>query len=63
MSRGAPSPPWRLHCAWCDWYIEVNARGAHGDDPGSGVEAALLMMEHVEHEHEKTWAEYVWRSQ
>ena len=51
MSNFTPSPPWKYRCEHCDWYIVVNARGAHGNDPGSGVEAALLMRDHVAANH------------
>jgi hypothetical protein len=54
-----PSPPFKLPCAWCEYFIVVNARGARGDDPGSGVQAARIMGEHVEGIHGRTWAEYV----
>jgi hypothetical protein len=50
---------WTLRCAWCDWFLVVGARGARGNDPGAGVEAAVRMQEHVEHEHDRTWREYV----
>lgn len=54
-----PSPPWTLACAWCSYSIDVNARGAHGKDPGAGVEAARYMTAHVENEHGRTWQEYL----
>jgi hypothetical protein len=48
----APSPPWTYYCPnGCGFHIIVNARGAHGNDPGSGVEAALAMREHVSIAH------------
>ena len=53
---------WDLHCAWCDWLIEVNPRGGRGADQGSGVEAAELMQAHVEQRHTKTWHEYLVQS-
>jgi hypothetical protein len=53
-----PSPPFDMHCPWCDWYIVVNARGSSGNDPGSGVEAAQMMEAHVGR-HDRTWAEYL----
>lgn len=37
----------------------MNARGARGNDPGSGVEAGLLMKEHIGEKHGKTWGEYL----
>jgi hypothetical protein len=49
---------WALHCAWCLYYILVGDRGMRGGDPGAGVEAADLMKEHIEREHQKTWAEF-----
>jgi hypothetical protein len=54
-----PSPPWTLGCPWCDFRIVVNARGAHGNDPGSGVEAATMMAAHVGDRHGKTWREFL----
>lgn len=59
MTANAPSPPFRLLCAWCEFYIVVNARGAHRGDQGAGVEAADLMREHVEDAHGRTWDEYL----
>ncbi len=55
----APAAPWNLGCPWCAFYIVVNARGAHGVDQGSGVEAADLMERHVVMEHGKTWREFL----
>jgi hypothetical protein len=47
----APSPPWTYPCPHCSWHIIVNARGAHGRDPGSGVEAHRMMQAHIETHH------------
>lgn len=54
----APSPPWTLKCYWCDFSIIVNARGMHGKDQGSGVEAGNLMKDHIEEVHNKSWREF-----
>jgi len=54
-----PSAPWTLRCKWCPQAIIVNARGARGEDPGSGVEAAHLMAAHVASAHGRTWAEFL----
>lgn len=54
-----PALPWKLHCRWCSFYIEVSARGAHGGDPGAGVEAADLMAEHIVTAHQKTWRDFL----
>lgn len=57
---GAPSPPWKLSCPWCPWHVLVNARGQRGDDPGAGVEAALLGQRHVAERHGgRTWLEFL----
>ena len=56
--RYVPSPPWNLDCSWCDFRIVVHARGAHGNDFGSGVEAARIMSDHVA-THGKTWGEFL----
>lgn len=56
---GVPSPPFYLRCVWCRYSLLVHARGAHGADPGSGVQAAELMSEHVERDHKTTWHEYL----
>ncbi len=55
----APSPPWFLRCPWCGWRVSVNARGMHGNDPGSGVEAAKLGEQHAMEAHGRTWAEFL----
>lgn len=49
----APLPPWTYRCEkeGCEFFIFVNARGARGNDPGSGVEAALLMRKHLVQVH------------
>jgi hypothetical protein len=52
-----PAAPWKLLCPWCAFYIVVNARGARGNDPGSGVEAAQLMAAHVAATHGRTWSQ------
>lgn len=54
-----PSAAWNLRCPWCTWYIIVNARGMRGKDPGSGVEAANHMEQHVLRAHNKTWKEFL----
>jgi hypothetical protein len=51
--------PWKLHCAWCSFYLYVGARGMRGNDPGAGVEAANLMRDHIETEHDQTWPVYL----
>lgn len=50
---------WKLTCPWCEWYAWVNPRGAHGNDPGSGVEAALIGRRHAEVVHGKTWSDFL----
>lgn len=50
-----PSPPWNLRCDHCSFYIVVNARGARGNDPGSGVQAAEMMKAHTREAHGKEW--------
>lgn len=55
----APSPPWNLCCPWCDFYVVVNARGQRGADPGSGVQAAELMQDHIAGHQGKTWQEFL----
>lgn len=55
----APSPPWTLSCPWCEWQAIVNARGAHRNDPGSGVEAALAAQRHAERIHDRSWREFL----
>lgn len=57
MSSFIPSPPWTLHCPRCEYYIVVFARGAHGKDHGSGVEAADAMRRHSAFRHPETAAE------
>ena len=59
MMADKPSPPWYAHCPWCPYVLTVNARGMRGRDPGSGVEGARVMTEHVEREHGRTWAEFL----
>jgi hypothetical protein len=55
-----PSPPWKLSCPWCEFYLSVGARGQRGADPGSGVEAAEWMQEHIEREHPgRTWKAFL----
>lgn len=52
MSRDfTPPPPWTLRCPDCEWSVLVFARGAHGNDPGSGVEAAQMLERHKEVAH------------
>ncbi len=60
MTRMAnpPSPAWTLSCPWCDWLVLVNARGMHGNDPGSGVEVAKLGEQHAA-THGRTWREFL----
>jgi hypothetical protein len=53
-----PSPPWKLQCPWCGWHLIVSARGQRGNDPGSGVEAALLGQRHAA-SHNRTWQEFL----
>ncbi len=53
-----------MNCAWCDFYIVVNQRGARWFAsgtylPGSGEEAADLMRGHVNDVHSKTWDDYL----
>ncbi len=55
----APSPPWTLSCPWCEWGVLVNARGAHGRDEGSGVEAAKIAERHAKLIHGRTWREFL----
>lgn len=55
----APCAAWTLACPWCEHRIEVNTRGGRGADWGSGYEAAVLMRRHVEHDHGKTWREFL----
>ncbi len=55
----AHSPPWKLSCPWCEWAVWVNARGAHGRDEGSGVEAAEMGKRHAEIIHGRTWSEFL----
>jgi hypothetical protein len=57
-----PCAPWDLQCPWCVYKIVVNARGASRGDPGSGVEAALLMKAHLDEEHGRTWGEFLHKS-
>lgn len=49
----APSAPWKYECEHdgCTFYITVSARGARGNDPGSGVQAAQIMQDHVDRYH------------
>jgi hypothetical protein len=56
LTRDAPAAPWMLCCPWCEWSVWVNARGARGRDPGSGVEAALMGQRHAAG-HGRTWQE------
>lgn len=55
----APSPPWVLSCKWCEFKIVVNARGMRGADMGSGVQAADMMEDHIIEYHDKTWSEFI----
>lgn len=62
MSRNFVPVSWKLACPWCEWYAWVNPRGANRNDPGSGVEAALLGRYHAEEVHGKTWADFLQES-
>lgn len=53
------SPPWTLACPWCDWRLVVFPRGARGNRPGSGEEAAMRGEEHARLTHGRTWAEFL----
>ena len=53
-----PSAPWNLECPWCEYRINVNARGGRGHDQGAGFEAAEIMSGHVER-HGRTWREFL----
>lgn len=53
-----PSPPWTLRCPDCDWHAIVFARGAHGKDPGSGVEAAQALDRHRKERHPRPAPDY-----
>lgn len=55
MSNYTPSPPWILACPWCDWRLVVFARGARGNQPCAGEEAAMRGVEHARQAHGRTW--------
>ena len=59
MSQAFLPTSWNLNCPWCEFYIVVGPRGAHGGDPGAGVEAADMMREHCQVRHEKSWEEFL----
>lgn len=54
-----PAHSWNLCCAWCPFRVVVFARGQRGRDPGSGVEAANRMREHIEDVHGLTWQAFL----